>query len=209
MSLFNMNLSRTWLARSLLIATSLGLTLCLVFIQDFDLTPNKNNSAPLISSVPVLEKVKELKPGLPVKLKIPIINIDTTIESVGLTPQGDMGVPNGIENSGWYMLGPRPGEKGSAVIDGHYGWIDGRPAVFNKINELVKGDILYIEDEEGIVTKFVVSASQTYNPSDDAETVFRSNDGKAHLNLITCQGIWENSQNTYSNRLVVFAEIEG
>lgn len=181
---------------------------CLVVIQNFNLTPSQSNSAPQILSVPVLDNVNELKPGLPIRLKIPKINVDTTIETVGLTSQGDMGVPKGIENTGWYMFGPRPGEKGSAVIDGHYGWIDGKSAVFNNIDKLLKGDILYIEDEKGVITKFVVSASRTYSPSDDAEAVFRSNDGKAHLNLITCQGTWDNSERTYSNRLVVFAEIE-
>src|SRR3989338_7815462 len=54
--------------------------------------------------------------SLPVRLKVPKINIDATIEYVGLTPQGAMGVPRGPVNVAWYQLGPRPGEEGSAVL---------------------------------------------------------------------------------------------
>jgi hypothetical protein len=36
--------------------------------------------------------------------------------------------------------------------------------------------------------------------------VFASNDGGAHLNLITCAGEWNKGKKSYSERLVVFAD---
>jgi hypothetical protein len=50
---------------------------------------------------------------------------------------------------------------------------------------------------------------RTYGPDEYASAVFRSSDGKAHLNLITCEGTWNSAQKSFSNRLVVFADKEG
>ena len=59
--------------------------------------------------------------GLPVRLKIPVIGVDTAIEDAYITPDGRMDVPAGSVNVAWYALGPRPGQIGSAVIGGHFG----------------------------------------------------------------------------------------
>jgi len=68
---------------------------------------------------------------------IPSINIDAAIEYVGLTSNGAMAVPKGPNDVGWFELGPRPGDIGSAVIAGHDGWKDGIPAVFDNLSKLV------------------------------------------------------------------------
>jgi hypothetical protein len=52
---------------------------------------------------------------------------------------------------------------------------------------------------------FVVRESRTYNPG-YAEEVFSANDG-AHLNLVTCDGVWDGAKKSYSKRLVIFADI--
>ncbi|MDP2664469.1 MAG: class F sortase, partial [bacterium] len=72
--------------------------------------------------------------------------------------------------------------------------------------KLRKGDIVYIEDDRGAVISFVVRESQRYDPKADASDVFGSNDGKAHLNLVTCEGIWDEGAKSFSQRLVVFTD---
>lgn len=145
----------------------------------------------------------------PVRLKIPNINVNATIEQVNLTSSGAVGVPKGIANVGWFNLGPRPGEKGNSIIVGHYGWYkNGTPAVFNNINKLKPGDKIYVQDGKGATITFVVRELKTFDSSEDASGVFSLDDGKAHLNLITCEGIWDKTQKTYSNRLVVFTDKE-
>src|ERR1035437_4338340 len=118
---------------------------------------------------------------LPVRLKIPTINVDAAIEPVGLTPEGAMGVPEGPADVAWFNLGTRPGENGSAVIDGHSGWKDGIPAVFDNLNKLHVGDKVLVMDGRGVTFTFVVRKVRTYDPKADASDVFISNDGKAHL----------------------------
>lgn len=144
----------------------------------------------------------------PIRLRIPKINIDAAVEHVGLTSHGTMDVPKGPADVAWFDLGPRPGEDGNAVIAGHEGWKNGIPAVFDNLYKLQKGDELYVEDEKGAITTFVVREVRMYGENEDASVVFGSSDGKAHLNLITCEGIWNAAQKSYSNRLVVFTDKE-
>ena len=60
--------------------------------------------------------------GLPLRLRVPSIGVDASIEYVGLTKAGAMEVPKLHPNVAWYSLGTRPGDRGSAVIAGHYSW---------------------------------------------------------------------------------------
>lgn len=161
------------------------------------------------TTVKQLEQIKpvEVAAPLPVRLKIPKINVDAAIEYVSLTPAGAMGVPDGPTTVAWFQDGPRPGDKGSAVIDGHFGiWKGGIPTVFNDLYKLRKGDEILVEDEKGVAITFVVSELRIYDDNQDALDVFTSNDNKSHLNLITCEGIWSRSLQRFPSRLVVFTD---
>jgi LPXTG-site transpeptidase (sortase) family protein len=147
--------------------------------------------------------------GMPVRLKIPRIGVDSTVESVGVTSKGAMDTPKVPENVAWYKLGAYPGDIGNAVITGHYGaWKNGAKSVFDNLHELNSGDRIAIEDENGNIINFVVKEIKNFDPNADSSEVFSSNDGKAHLNLITCEGTWNKDVGSYSQRRVVFAEKE-
>lgn len=173
----------------------------------FPLTGSK--SFGFIQSIVVKGKQSMLKPaspGLPLRIKIPKINVNARVEYVGITLQGAMDVPKGPANVAWFNLGPRPGDTGSAVIAGHEGWKNGIPAVFDNVHKLRKGDIISIEDKWGTIFTFIVREIRVYDLKEDASAVFRSSDGKAHLNLITCAGAWNKITKSYSNRLVIFTD---
>lgn len=152
---------------------------------------------------------KQTSLGIPIHLRIPKISVDAKIDSVGITSDGAVGAPKGPANVTWYNLGPRPGDKGSAVITGHYGkWKNGEGSVFDDLSKLSHGDKIYVEDEKGTTISFVVRELRTYDQNENVPEVFSSGDGKAHLNIITCEGVWIEAQQTYSNRLIVFADKE-
>jgi LPXTG-site transpeptidase (sortase) family protein len=195
--------------RALLFFVLGGFVLSLALL--FYLIPNRSiqsSSAPLVENV-VVPIQKLVSPSVPVRLKIPKIKVDVAIDSVGLTRQGAVGVPKGPSTVAWYNIGPRPGENGNAIITGHYGpWITGQKSVFDNINKLRKGDKLYVKDDKGVTITFVVQEIKLYTLKTDASAVFISKDGKSHLNLITCEGVWNKATRTYSNRLVVFTDRE-
>lgn len=144
--------------------------------------------------------------GIPVRLKIPSIRVNAPIDLVGILPDGSMGIPTRPLNAAWYELGPKPGEIGSAVIDGHVNWWYGATGVFGKLKKLKPGDLITVQDDQGKAISFIVQIIKSYKQKDDATSIFTSNDGKAHLNLITCDGKWVKGAKAYSERLVVFAD---
>jgi LPXTG-site transpeptidase (sortase) family protein len=196
----------------------------IIFFLTFDLSgqasytipasPSVNQSPQNLNDGKSVEYIQSIafpvqpRPGLPIRLKIPKINVDAAIEPVGVAPDGAMDTPQSPDDVAWFELGPRPGENGSAVIAGHYGWENGKTLVFINVYTLQKGDKIYVEDTEGEVITFVVRESRSYDPNADTSGVFVSNDGKAHLNLITCEGVWDKHAEQYTKRLIVFTDKE-
>ncbi len=157
-------------------------------------------------SVAVARQSPKVTYARPARLIIPKIDVDAAIDYVGLTTQGAMASPSDSDTVGWYESGPRPGNKGSAVMDGHSGYADG-PAVFDMLPELGEGDKILVEDERGRWASFVVRTTRLYAPDAEATEVFAPTTDR-RLNLITCTGSWDAAAGTHSQRLVVFADFE-
>ena len=173
----------------------------------YTLLPRTDSSVVQHAEVSSAVDTVSLQTGsVPVQMSIAAIDVAAIINPVGLTSEGDMAIDENPEQIAWYKFGPKPGELGSAVVAGHYGWKNGVPSIFNDLNTLVKGDEISILGENGQLMTFVVTRTAIYMPDQDATDVFKSDDGKAHLNLITCQGSWNKSLDTYSERLVVFTD---
>jgi LPXTG-site transpeptidase (sortase) family protein len=146
--------------------------------------------------------------GLPLRLQIPVIGVDSAIEDALITSDGRMDVPTGSINVAWFSLGPIPGQEGSAVIGGHFGIKNGKPFVFYNLDKLKVDDKVYIVDDKGDTIVFVVRLIKSFDRDADATSVFVSEDGRSHLNLITCEGIWNQIDDSYPKRLVIFTDKE-
>lgn len=145
-------------------------------------------------------------PALPVRLIIPKLGIDAPIESVGLAANGNMAVPSTWESTGWYNRGPRPGDFGNAVIDGHLDSYTG-PAIFWHLRDLQSGDKVLVKTADGAILQFIVTGSQAFGvDSFPGQRIFGPA-ASPQLNLITCDGDWDSSQGQYNQRLVVFTKL--
>jgi len=144
----------------------------------------------------------------PARLLIPEIGVDAAVEKVGLTAGGAMASPSQVSNVGWLRTGPRPGDNGSAVMAGHLnGNTWGRTGVFGKLHLLKVGDLVFVEDSQGLTTTFTVWKIRTYGADEEAPDVFAPAGG-TYLNLVTCDGVWDQGKQNYSQRLVVFTAAE-
>jgi LPXTG-site transpeptidase (sortase) family protein len=199
---------RTLAKSTRLLTVSLGLLLFLGLLLYFiTIRSAQSSPAPQTKNIAVAVTRSLSDPALPVRLIIPKININIALESVGLTAQGAVDVPKNRTKAAWFNLGPLPGTIGSAVIDGHFGqWKNGQEAVFNNLSALRKGDKVYVTDIKGKITTFTVRKFMIYNSNQNVPEVFISNDGKAHLNLITCGGPWDKISQNYSKRFIVFTD---
>jgi LPXTG-site transpeptidase (sortase) family protein len=188
---------------------AMGLILLTVFMHDnVNISLAKETSSLYVTSGDTTARQGRAVPGLPIRLMIPEINVNAVIESVGLTLDGAVGVPVKPSGAAWFDLGPRPGEVGSSVIVGHSGWWNNVPAVFDDLKKLNIGDKIYVEDENGATVIFVVREIRHLASKADAPGAFESSDGISHLNLITCEGVWNSLTQNYSGRLLVFADRE-
>jgi len=151
------------------------------------------------------ERTQQVSDVSPSRLIIPKLNINANIEYVGTTPSGSMAAPNNTNDVGWFDLGSLPGDKGSAVIAGHFNGNYGESAVFSNLYKLKPGDKIYVNDSSGRSVTFIVRGSKLFDPG-YADDVFSPSDS-AHLNLITCDGVWDAATKSYSKRLVVFSDI--
>ena len=195
--------------RALLVALLSGLVFfAALLLYFFPKNLIQGGSALIVENTTALSNQEQASVELPVRLKIPSINIDAPVEYVGLTSDGAMDVPKSPDDVAWFNLGPRPRENGSAVIAGHKGWKNNIPAVFDNLHKLRKGDKISVEDEKGVITTFVVREIRIYGKDEVVSDVFGSNDGKSHLNLITCTGVWNKAEKAFSERLIVFTDKE-
>jgi LPXTG-site transpeptidase (sortase) family protein len=203
------NFLRILLRRSISIFSAVILIFTIVFVTSNTLKKVAySDSVPLLNVAAANGSNQPINIGLPVRLKIPTIGVDASIYYIGLTQSGVMDIKKDPTQVAWYEFGPRPGNNGSAVIAGHYGWTGEKGSVFNNLHKLKKGDEIIIIDNNNRPITFVMRESRKFDPNADASSIFNSNDGKAHLNLITCDGTWQDSKQTYSDRLVVFADKE-
>ena len=143
---------------------------------------------------------------LPKTLNIPKLGINAKVQYVGLNFENEMDAPSNNNDVAWFSLGVVPGKKGSAVIAGHLNGKSGEPAIFWDLHKLEIGNDIYVVDNGGDERRFQVMSVEKYKTnSAPMEKIFGLNDG-VYLNLITCGGRWDRAENTYDERLVVFAK---
>lgn len=142
----------------------------------------------------------------PIRLRVPKIGIDTTVQWVGEDAEGQMMVPSNYGDVAWYELGPPPGTPGNAVVAGHLDSTTG-PAVFFRLRELQPGDEIFIGNEAGQELRFVVADSELYDADNAPLDRIFGPAIKPRLNLVTCDGAFDQSARQYDKRLVVFTEL--
>jgi len=167
-----------------------------------------SNAFSLSVSVPTLIPTTTPTPtptqAQPIRLIVPKLSIDTTIEPVSVTDNNVMEVPDGWDKAGWYTRAVKPGEAGTAVIVGHYDNQFGAPAIFYYLNQLEAGDKVYILSGDGKELNFTVIQKSTY-PFWSSIDDLLIHDKNKNLILITCGGWWNQEIHNYSERLVVQA----
>jgi LPXTG-site transpeptidase (sortase) family protein len=140
----------------------------------------------------------------PVSLTIPLIGVQTNLITLGLQSNGQLQVPSTTSVAGWYTGSPRPGSVGSSIIVGH---IDSykTPGVFFRLDELVKGDKIYVKRADGTLAEFSVTSVQSYLkdhfPTEDVYGPVPD----AELRLITCGGAFDYATGHYLSDIVVYA----
>lgn len=191
---------------------SFGLTAKHFFVADTTkkqvLSPQIVKITPATIEKTDTRKQSNQKPDVPQTLQIPVINLKATIESVGLDKDRKMDVPKDSDDVGWYDLQNKPGEPGNAVIDGHLDKESGAPAAFWNLHKLNVGDKIIVTDTDGDNFTFSVIRKATYNYDTFPISEVFGPSSKKFLNLISCAGAWNSTAHNYSERTVIYSELD-
>jgi hypothetical protein len=141
----------------------------------------------------------------PKALEVPSIGLHaTTFVALGLTPAGKMDVPSDAATTGWFDLGPVPGEPGPAVIVAHVNWkkVDG---VFARLSQVKAGDPVTVTRADGAAVRFTAYRVEKYAKAAFPTADVYGNTAGPELRLVTCGGDFDPSTGHYRDNVVVYA----
>jgi hypothetical protein len=144
----------------------------------------------------------------PVALRIPAIGVAASVSPLGLNPDGTVETPTNYAESGWFRLGPSPGQMGSAVILGHVDSHRG-PAVFFRLRFLRAGDRVDVQLADGVIAHFAVRAVETYPKTQFPARMVYGRHGYSALQLVTCGGSFDSRTRSYRSNVVAFTALVG
>jgi sortase (surface protein transpeptidase) len=147
---------------------------------------------------------RDRRVSAPVRLQISSIGIDAPLIRLGLDSKGALEVPERFDVAGWWTGGSKPGERGPAVIAGHVDSKTG-PAVFYKLPQLRRGDVVTVRRRDGSSVRFKVQGSGRYSKDHFPTARVYGPTNRPTLRLITCSGVFDRSSGHYLDNTVVYA----
>ncbi|HLR94300.1 MAG TPA: sortase [Jiangellaceae bacterium] len=160
--------------------------------------------------------IRETNPGAvtpdpvttPVRLDYPDRDITLEVDPVGVAQDGQMEIPEDADRAGWYRFGPGVGDgKGTVVIAAHNGSFTTGVGPFHYLRQARPGDVIELSGADGTVATYdVVSTASEAKDVIDLAAYFER-DGRPTLVLITCGGQWQEDVGSYSDNIVVTANL--
>ncbi|WP_430646190.1 class F sortase [Agromyces sp. GXS1127] len=142
----------------------------------------------------------------PVRIEVPDLGIDMSVEPVGLDAEGRMGLFDDPAVAAWYRWGPAPAsETGSTVIAAHVDSLEYRVLPFARLKDATPGMRVVVTDAAGMRHTFAVESTAVTEKADvDWDAAF-DRSGPPRLTLVTCGGEFDYEARRYLSNLVVTA----
>jgi hypothetical protein len=153
---------------------------------------------------PARRRLIDVRAAPPRWIRIPAIGVSASVVALGLNADRTLEVPRWWADAGWYTGGPKPGERGPAVIAGHVDSTSG-PAVFYRLGELRRGALVRIRRSDHSSVRFRVEGVERW-PKDRFPTrrVY-GRTARSTLRLITCGGAFDKATGHYLDNVIVYA----
>jgi hypothetical protein len=144
----------------------------------------------------------------PVKIVISKIGVRAPITTLGLKSNGSIEEPplSKPNLTGWYRLGPTPGQKGPAVIAGHVD-AHGSPAVFAELGKLRRGDRVEISRKDGSMAVFQIDSIQRVPKNAFPTKKVYGDIAFPGLRLITCGGAFNKATGHYVDNVIAYGHL--
>jgi hypothetical protein len=141
------------------------------------------------------------RPAKPRWISIPSVGSDGPVDPVSAS-SGALEIPP-PGRAGWFAAGPRPGERGRAVIVSH---VDSRsgPALFSGLRTLTRGAKVLVRDGRGQMRRFRVTRRRQVEKSHFSAAAVYGGSLRRELVLITCGGPFTPGEG-YRDNLILYA----
>jgi LPXTG-site transpeptidase (sortase) family protein len=171
-------------------------------------SPSKPPNSAASAASKAKGKSNTLGRSLPLTLDIPRIGVHSPVSTLGLKSDGTIQEPplSRPNLTGWYRLGPTPGETGPAVIAGHVD-ANGNRAVFYRLGQLRRGDRATITRKNGSVVNFQVDSIQRVAKNAFPTKKVYGDIGFAGLRLITCGGSFNKATGHYVDNVIAYGHL--
>ena len=143
----------------------------------------------------------------PVRLVMPDLSIDMSVEPHGLDDVGEMSLPVSPFTAGWYAYGSAPDSvQGSTVIAAHVDSLPEGKGPFSRLRDAVAGMTITVIDELGIEHVYRVTEVERIAKAEVPLNRVFTGVGEPHLVLVTCGGEWNSQASSYRDNYIVTAE---
>lgn len=171
-------------------------------IAEFPILPEQRKKLQMIQQ----QRQESIQGMEPTRIKIPSIGVDAVIQPTGILENGEMGVPENVDEVGWFEPGYKAGAKGHAVLAGHVDSLTG-PAIFYDLKLVKPGAQVTLIGDDGREMIFEVKELTSYETAKAPIEAIFGKSNKRMLNLITCTGNYNRDIGSHEERLVVSAEL--
>lgn len=166
-----------------------------------------------VGDVPVVDATTIEKPArvrAPRELRMPSLDLGMRVRATGVSPDGQMELPDDPTVLGWYRFGASPGDDGgSAVLAGHVDSLDRGVGPLATLASAAVGDRVVVMDANGSPVRYQVSSVRRIEKAAlPVDRLFRPG-GPHQLAVITCGGRYLPDAGGYEDNIVVIARPVG
>ncbi|MGL5865170.1 MAG: sortase domain-containing protein [Dermatophilaceae bacterium] len=142
----------------------------------------------------------------PTRISIPDLDVDATVDAVGVQKDGAMVIPAAPTSVGWYRYGSAPSSKaGNTVIAGHVATREDGAGAFAPLKGAEKGMRITVTDAEGTKRTYtVIGRERIFKKKLPVGEIF-ARDGTPLLVLVTCGGEYIRELRSHRDNIVVTA----
>lgn len=161
----------------------------------------------MVGPAPSLVAQSATEGARPLRISIPDALVHATVEHRTITSDGQLQPPSSPWTVGWYLETGHLGA-GNAVMVGTKDWWEVGPSVFWFLDDLLPGDPIEVQGDDGALYRYAVTSVTTYERTDPAaiQAIFAESAGHV-LTVFSDTGAWDDSIQYYPNVVVVKAEL--
>lgn len=146
-------------------------------------------------------------PEPPRQIRIDSIGLDVPVLATGVQGDGQMQIPDDVEEMGWYKFGAAPGdETGSAVIAGHVDSFEYGIGPLARLPQVAVGDTITVDGPGDGAHRYEVVDVTRYVKADLPTQEIFDPEVSHRLVVITCGGRYVGGTIGYEDNIVVIAE---